>query len=116
MKPEEQNITIAESLGWREAFPADSDTHPEIKRGGIMLLFRWVNEITHERVFDLPNFHGSLDACAIAEKSLNAYQRHKYTILVRGTVASVDSMWAMVHATAAQKAEAYLRALNLWKE
>jgi len=52
----------------------------------------------------------------IAEKSLNAYQRHKYTILVRGTVASVDSMWAMVHATAAQKAEAYLRALNLWKE
>ncbi len=54
---EDLNQVVAEHCDtWRVAFPAGGPPHPETRKGGILLPYRWVNERTHERVYHLPNY------------------------------------------------------------
>jgi len=56
MTDEGINFKVADIAGWRVAFPEKGKPHPETRRGGIMLPYRWVNERTHERRMDLPDY------------------------------------------------------------
>jgi len=111
MKPEEQRAAIAHACGWREAFPKHGEPHPETRKGGILLPYHWVNEQTHKRELDLPDYLNDLNAMRDAEKMaglevIKGMRFHLWLIC--------DQITAH-HATAAQRAEAFLKTLNLWK-
>lgn len=130
MNEEVQKITIAKECGWREAFPAKEKPHPETKRGGILLPYNWVNEQTHQRAMELPDYLNDLNAMHGAEKALKEDKAD-----LRGTderccfithLGKIIDCWSpgnhhnslfqLTHATAAQRAEAFLRAKGLWKD
>jgi hypothetical protein len=108
MNSESQRIAIAEACGWEKPFHRNSNNIPI---GG-----------TFKGTFicDLPDYLNDLNAMHEAEKALPVDQRKKYrdhlgSIVFDGKM-SVDShSWNWMSATAAQRAEAFLKTLNLWK-
>jgi len=102
MKPELQRIKIAEACGWkkRNAHRLSQWLAPQ---GGA-----W-NEP--------PDYLNDLNAMHEAEKSLQL----KHQMLYQGMIGRVTgnrcpALFGQIHATAAQRAEAFLRTLNLWEE
>ena len=113
MTPENQRIAIAEACGWR--------------KGSITILAPIPgNDCTavgcppKPGSPSVPDYLNDLNAMHEAEKILTKLQRQCY-------VAQLDSIhldigwswakqWSSVTATAAQRAEAFLRTLNLWEE
>ena len=60
---------------WREAFPANGPAHIETLTGGILLPYRWVNEETHQRLYDLPDFLHDFNAVLPwLEKHLTSFE------------------------------------------
>jgi len=118
---EQKNIKIAEALGWREAFPANKEPHPETRRGGILLPYEWVNEVTHERVMSLPNQFTDLNAASEAWKALICGKEiHKtwraYLQMICLRDAPTIGYNSTTNATAAQRSEATGLSLGLWKK
>ena len=123
MTDQEKRIKIAEVCGWREAFPQNKEPHPETKKGGILLPYRWINEKTGNRQQHLPDYLNDLNAMHEAEKTLDAnglicdrnIYSHKLRMLVHPATHMNDDWlgWCLLHATAAQRAEAFLKTLNL---
>lgn len=116
MTPEQQRIAIAEACGWRKM-----EAPKELGFGASAPDKCWY--FTHQ----LPNYLNDLNAMHEAEMKLNnskdagTYMRHLIRI-VRNLIVKEDSSvlngwttYALVHATAAQRAEAFLRTLNLWQ-
>jgi hypothetical protein len=113
MTPEAQRIAIAEACGWNVqrkqvitssliGFPPNSKSIDDWKV--------------------LPDYLNDLNAMHEAEKVLkNDEQLERYWVLLVPICDPKDdcganSRWICAHATAAQRAEAFLRTLNLWKE
>ena len=106
MKSEQQRITIAEACGWK--------WHSRMK-GSIKV---WDNGLDY--VFsdsELPDYLNDLNALHKAEKILDANQWDSYrkNLAREWTTNDDDGMWAAINTTAAQRAKAFLRTLNLWK-
>lgn len=118
MTPEAQRIAISEACGWSEigiCVYGDDKGQPKGKRD-----FPW-------RV-RLPDYLHSLDAMHEAEKMLTTWElRSKYvnyldTVIPESGLCFAEDEAAVryfnafqaVHATAADKAVAFLRTLNLW--
>ena len=87
--PEAQRIAIAEACGWKTGYRDPEAWHP------------------------LPDYLSDLNAMHEAEKVLNEKQDHIMN----------DTLWDMCegrkylwHATASQRAEAFLRTIGKWKE
>ncbi len=91
MKPEQQRIAIAEACGMIRY----SDTH-------------WLTSEDDGEVIPLPDYLNDLNAMHDAEKVLNLDQWHYY----KQWLGEFSRTQNGVHATAAQKAEAFLRTLN----
>jgi hypothetical protein len=100
MKPEHQRIKIAEACGW-------TGIHHDAGYpwAGIPTEYPGENH-------DLPDYLNDLNAMAEAEKILTPEQFADYYWTVRQIVAPG---WTM-SATAEQRAEAFLRILNLWEK
>jgi len=99
MNPESQRIAIAEACGWTEIERINSGEF-----GGL----RGVKP-NGERLI-VPSYCRDLNAMHEAEKILNPDQKRHYACgKLRGGV------FDAVHSTAAQRAEAFLKTLNLWK-
>ena len=99
MTPEQQRIAIAEACGWK--------WHSRYK-GSIKV---WDNGLDY--VFwdsDLPDYLNDLNAMHEAEKVLNNEQWVAY-----GRELNRLGVFPMVHATASQRAEAFLRTLGIWE-
>lgn len=105
MKPEEQRIAIAEACGWRFVYDYtyNFDSPPE---------FTTISPEGGRFCGYCPDYLNSLDAMHEAES----------LIIKRGARAIRDYEDALqkhvsniVFASAAQRAEAFLRTLNLWK-
>ncbi len=107
MTTEEINIAIAEACGWTKI---EDPTHYLWKRANT----EWRGGF--EYATELPDYCNDLNAMYEAEKTL-IYKYREYE----------DRLWFIVqrdgkelaftsHATAPQRAEAFLRTLNLWKE
>jgi len=119
MTPEQINEAIAEKCGWVEAFPLGGTPHKRTRDGGILLPYYWIHEPTGKRTTAIPNYHGDLNAMHEAEKVLGDKQIEYYHLLVKATCwLSTDPLASVkaVRATAAQRAEAFLKTLGLWKE
>lgn len=110
MTEEAQRIAIAEACGWTDieggtGFPPGPS-------------FRYADNLLR-----LPNYPSDLNACHEMEKVLRNDQFH-YTAYWRSLFKVVaGKKWTgdigyfyfdLIHATAAQRCEAFLRTLNLW--
>lgn len=115
MNPIEQQLEIAKACGWREAFPSSGPAHPGTRKGGIMLPYNWINEVDGRRVQDLPNYLHDLNAMHEAEKSLTPEQFYRYYWKLIKLVGGQTDLHP-ISATAAQRAEAFLRTISKWKE
>ena len=102
MNPEQQRIAIAEACGLKlfPMGPSDKQWLKPNKNGGV------------EQV-PLPDYLNDLNAMHEAEKNLGP-QSAVYADNLR-TLANTKDSWVLIHATAAQRAEAFLKTLNLWK-
>ena len=105
MKQEEQQIKIAEFLGWK----VDKRCY------GSRIFALWGDSPKPPHMYEkVPDFINDLNAMHEAEKHLmdhaNAWE--DYCILLRRGYARPDGA---IGSTAAQRAEAFLKTLNLWK-
>ena len=110
MTPEQINRAIAQACGWR-SMPFDHWLDPQGEVRGCF-------GAGDEQKF-LPNYHGDLNAMHEAEKVLGDKQIEYYHLLVKATCwLSTDPLASVkaVRATAAPRAEAFLKTLGLWKE
>ena len=117
MSPEDQRIAISQACGWREAFPKQGQPHPETKRGGILLPYEWVNESTHARAMHLPDYLNDLNAMHVAEKVLD--NPDEYEDMLAEVCAGPEGAGGkayLFHATAAQRAEAFLLTIGKWQD
>lgn len=109
MTPDQINAKIAELCGWKK-IPLPKSRN-------------WGESAGPDKQWwyphQLPNYHGSLDAMHEAEKALTVAQRITYAnqigvVMSGGAVRRAIPDWWYIHeATAAQRAEAFLRTLSL---
>ena len=110
MTPEQQRIAIAEACGWEEVEPWLNGDR----------CFELASSICGYRLEDIPDYLNDLNAIHEAEKHaiIGPIVRGgkslltPYCEMLEGVAEDKES--AMV-ATAAQRAEAFLKTLNLWK-
>lgn len=107
MTPEAQKIAIAEALDSVafERHPIDSELIADGDGG-------WK---------ELPDYLNDLNACHEFEKTLTHEQKAEYLdclyqFAVRESDGVTDELFLQVHATAAQRAEAFLRTIGKWRE
>jgi len=114
MTTDQQRIAIAEACGWTEIrclrlYAGDQDL--------------WGNKLIggEKRRNRLPNYLGDLNAChemeqVLTQEQMIDYSRHVGKLATSHLPAS-RAAWMdfkLIHATAAQRAEAFLRTLGLW--
>jgi hypothetical protein len=113
MKPEKQRIAIAKACGW-----IWTNKCPEHGKQTIKF---WLNEHTGRKVYYeylLPYYLDDLNDMADAEETLSFNDKQKYLdILADAPREDIHYTWAdSVFATAAQRAEAFLRTVGRWEE
>ncbi len=134
MKAEAQRIAIAKACGWHgicqapedlyelrfRVFTNDANGMPpdEVEPGS--WLGRHPSNSADACYSPLPDFLNDLDAMHEAEATLTPGRYERY-VRILSEVSWVDSIagatsFACIHASAAHRAEAFLRALNLWKD
>ena len=117
MKPEDQRIEIAEACGWVPRKMKNSQT----RYWTPPLDVQWSHQI-HQ----LPDYLSDLNACHEMEKVLTEEQQNLYQTGLSNMIgcdgfdayrhwSDVGSVFTC-HATAAQRAEAFLRTLGLWTD
>lgn len=111
MKPEEQRIAIAEACGWRFVYDYtyNFDSPPE---------FTTISPEGRRFCGHYPDYLNSLDAMHEAEKVLSATHLKKYHgVLVADVIGwgAYGNEHIAIHASAAQRAEAFLKTLKLWE-
>jgi len=115
MTPEAQRIAIAEACGQQPVFVCFEHgevSSDRVRRGESGALYcPWCR---HQLVFDeCPDYLNDLNAMHDAEKCLRPVEFEVYIGTLRRLFIAKDNAHC---ATAAQRAEAFLRTLNLWKE
>ncbi len=110
MNAEKQRVAIAEACGWREIKASNvAWGHPEGFHP---------TEATGRR--RLPDYLNSLDAMHEAEKVLTPLGKEDLYLQFLGVINFEEGTklfkWGMATATAAQRAEAFLRCLSLWND
>jgi hypothetical protein len=114
MTPELQRIRIAESIGW-----TDITCGPFGQCYGTAPFDPMMDD--RQIGMPIPNYHGSLNACAEMEKTLTDEQARSYRVMLMfnsyGPKAKFKSTEAaLCHATSAQRCEAFLRMHGKWEE
>jgi hypothetical protein len=115
MTNEQINIAIAEACGWRIA----ERVSPEAKEDATACWIRPNGDEWQEE--SLPDYCNDLNAMHEAEKVLNDEQWPEYREELRNVVLGgirMVSQWckADLHATARQRAEAFLKTIGKWEE
>jgi hypothetical protein len=116
MNTEKQRIAIAEACGWKDI----KDTNHESVDIESRSITHWSGltgvppEFIHyewNRVI-IPDYLNDLNAMHEAEEVLtDSDQKHKYASLL-----GRHDYWLLIHATAAQRAEAFLRTIGKWED
>jgi hypothetical protein len=132
VSPEAQRIAIAEACGWVE-IKSEVDwlpnlitglfTKPHLTKPGKVKV--WITRR------EIPDYLNDLNALHAAEKVLLSddatYSQRNFYASLLGSITlndngrgwqplSNDDCFPILHATAAQRAEAFLRTLNLWTD
>jgi hypothetical protein len=110
MTPEAQRIAIAKACGWRlwSSF------------NGLWAPPNCVVEYDTD-AYPLPDYLNDLNAMHEAEKALGEKHVRSYAftlsrVLDTAPTVDLDDQFLNIHATAAQRAEAFLQTLNLWTD
>jgi hypothetical protein len=107
MKPEQQRIAIAEACGWK--LVTDNPCYEPY----------WENPtgnmIAVSCGMRLPDYLNDLNAVREAEKVLKEDSEAAFRGWLWLAHGQPEMRCKIIHATAAQRAEAFLRTLNLWK-
>jgi len=120
MNPEQQRIAIAEACGWK------NHNHPDVMqfKQGWTMPEKWcmdpkgVLRFNHDR----PDYLNDLNAMHDAEKVLTNEQDLEYSEALEQVVEgrfvtnNAEDMRRLRSATAAQRAEAFLRTIGKWRE
>lgn len=117
MTDSEINIAIATACGWSDIAirisysddPFDPEMTPQGKHPSFGI----------EIYFAIPDYRGSLDAMAVAENTLAGVDPYDYADELRKLCDTGDmdgKYFDCIFATAAQRAESFLRCKSLWKE
>ena len=134
MNEHEQQIAIARIV-FQEVSPPQGllDFHPGrvhivslLDKGGRMGTL-WEDGHTYEGGFAIPDYLNDLNAMAEAEKVLTGTPLHNYGMFLAEVVwdetytsrdyqINFDEATDLISANAAQRAEAFLRCLNIWAE
>jgi hypothetical protein len=105
MTNEKINIAIAEACGWKYE---NNETHAPDGS------FWWSKEL------EIPDYCNDLNAMHEAENRLlsnekESYWNQLYDQCDRTVFSRVEDNYKMLHATATQRAEAFLRTINKWE-
>jgi hypothetical protein len=110
MSPEQQRIAIAQVCGWTniniQCSNINCGTPPSSKIGPAICL----EGIWH---YTLPDYLSDLNAMHEAEKILSDEQRYNY-MLTLAEITKTTQFRNLISSTAAQRAKAFLKTLNLW--
>jgi len=115
MTPTEQQIAIAEACGWRLI----EDKYKDGTSAGKS----WVSPDGIGR--NLPDYVNDLNAIHEAEKTLNEDQQYDFAwnldnitpdFVSQGDGINWEVVFALAHATASQRAEAFLHTVGKWKD
>ena len=105
MSPKKQRYAIAEACGW--------------KRSGVWDNF-WISpsgaEFREEDRKSIPDYLNDLNAMHEAERILDGYMMLKYASELLAVIGGGSGCFSHIHATAAQRSEAFLRTLGKWEE
>ena len=119
MNPEKQRIAIAKACGWRvESTLADGVW--KLYCGDVATSFWWNRDkipTIHDVAHMLPSYLDDLNAIHEAEKQviIPRVLGQEYAEAI-SDVNCINEEYGDYHATAAQRAEAFLRVLDLWEE
>jgi hypothetical protein len=114
VSPEKQRIAIAEACGWEQKPYGD--------------VFCWYDPQGRARPVErdhknrvLPNYLNDLNAmheaeATLGEKRIRSYAFTLAQVLDTSPTVDLDDQFLNIHAAAAQRAEAFLRTLNLWTD
>lgn len=107
MTDQEINIAIAKVCGWTFALSKDWPDGMAFKERNAVRLPVWTN--------DIPNYCGDLNAMHEAEEKvpITNYYENLCACNTDRVLIGYRHLW---HATARQRAEAFLRTLGKWKE
>lgn len=106
MKPEAQRIAIAKACGWEREPALKGDTgewyHPEVGEGELNIV---------------PDYLNDLNAINKAEILLTTQQKQDYVRTLCAVMGGWDSMpdFTTTFASAAKRAEAFLKAIGKWE-
>ena len=110
MTAEQQRIKIAEACGWK------TETRRAMGYGGVTNAIQYYWE-KNGCIDTLPDYCNDLNAMHTVEQSLTDEMKREY---IKQLVAVVNesewSKWPTAHATATQRAEAFLRTLDKWED
>lgn len=125
MTPEQINAAIAEACGWYLIKPPEKDGTRafSIREPVAATLYPW-RETPEEAWTDAPDYCNDLNAMHKVELTMTNKQADElFYYWLAWTVSQGkcgNQIWQyrklMVHATAAQRAEAFLRTVGKWKE
>ncbi len=107
MTPEAQRIAIAEAHRWSEISLGHKNSEFAETLMGLKSPISWRRPI--------PDYLNDLNAMHEAEKVLTAEQEEIYHSILADMCSAVYAYRFAISATAAQRAEAFLKALDLWK-
>ena len=121
MTPEKQRIKIAEACGWKRVTDGQYESWVSPEGYEYQVMFGWQ---TYKDGTDiLPDYLNDLNDMHEAEKKLAHDHQVQFSIelgkLTTAHLPASRAAWmdfTIAHATAAQRAEAFLRTLNLWEE
>lgn len=119
MTPEQQRIAIATACGWKKEYIHGNGVDDEV----------WIHPVTQKcwlaELAPLPDYLNDLNAMHEAEKVMTDKQKENYPINLARVIRhqlGIDDGKSIYHwkfstfATAAQRAEAFLKTLSLWTE
>lgn len=114
MDKTQQRIAIAEACGWKRW------DHPDAlkRKEGWIMPENFVEDPEGFQVsrHSVPDYLNDLNAMHEAEKSLSDDQLYSMLLNVKNNKRSMVNGTAIMTATAAQRAEAFLRTLGRWEE
>jgi hypothetical protein len=108
MNEHEQRIAIAGACGWKWKRALNSLRHAWFHVG---LQTNWC-EHEVKCTCGLPDYLHDLNACYEMEETLSEKDKGE---MAEQVMRSSEDLWGLMHATAAQRCEAFLRTKGLWR-